>query len=109
MRAQHEIAEGSANLVVGDERNVGQGLLEDRERQLAGRREAHTIGDGRWWRDADALALPEGEPRVVGAVRLDAVDLHLGPQRPRHRAAAGHEPTASHGRQQRVHSGRVGQ
>src|SRR5207249_9852248 len=82
LAAQQEEADRLLDLLVRYEQHVGEIPAQDREREGAGRQVADPVGDGgrRW--DADALALPEGEPRVVGAVRLDAVDLHLGPQRP---------------------------
>ena len=78
-------AERLDHLFVGYEENVLHGFLDDRERQLARARHLEPVGDRVGDGDLDALPFRERLRRVVGRLRLDAVDLDARAQALRRR------------------------
>ena len=90
MRARiGEYAHRIEDLVVGHERDVGEVLLQDRERQRAGRGEPDAVGDRRRRRNRHALALPQRQVACRSRVSASTPMTGMrGRQRARHRAAA---------------------
>src|SRR5438876_788952 len=105
--AQREHAHGRDDLRIGHEAHARQALAEDRERERARARDADPVGDRRWRRDGDALALLEREVRVVRGIGLDADHRDSREETLRHGGAARHEPAAAHRGHEGVERGDV--